>query len=70
MFNETFKKLLEDFNIFPRSGQPLGQGPNIDFTGAQPAGFLGGGLPGVNPSASVPLKIKKAKKKSKKVKKR
>jgi len=68
MFNKIVKKLLEDFNVYPRSGPPLGQGPNIDFKGPTPAGFLGGGLPGINPSASIPLKIKKKKKLNKKVK--
>lgn len=66
MFERTIKKILEDFNIFPRSGPPLGQGPNIDFTGAQPAGFLGGGLPGINPGKSMPVRIKKKKKVKKK----
>jgi hypothetical protein len=64
MFNKTIEKLLSEYNI----SQPLGkvaltQGPNIDFRGPQVAGFLGGGLPGINPSNSVKVKLKKGKKK-------
>jgi len=70
MYDYIVNKILEDFNVFPRSGPPLGQGPNIDFRGATPSGFLGGGLPGINPSASVPIKVRKRKKKINKAKKR
>lgn len=64
MFNKKIKELLE---TYLRTDNPITQGPNIDFRGPQPAGFLGGGLPGINPSAS--LKIIKAKKR-KKIKKK
>ena len=64
MFNKTIEKLLSEYNI----SQPLGkvaltQGPNIDFRGPQVTGFLGGGLPGINPSNGVKVKLKKGKRK-------
>jgi hypothetical protein len=63
MFDKIVNKILEGY--LPTK-VPITQGPNIDFTGSTPAGFLGGGLPGINPSASIPLKIKKKKKRLKK----
>lgn len=63
MFNQKIKELLE---TYLRTDNPITQGPNIDFRGPQPAGFLGGGLPGINPSASLSLKVKKKKKTKKK----
>ena len=62
MFEATVNKILEDFNVYPRAQAPVINGPNIDFRGSTPAGFLGGGLPGINPSASKLYKIKKKKK--------
>lgn len=62
MFNNEVNKLLETY----QARIPLSQGPNINFKGPVPAGFLGGGLPGVNPSRSIPLKIKRKKLKKKK----
>ena len=62
MFNNLIKKLLEDFNIYPRSSANISQGPNIDFKGVTPAGFLGGGLPGINPSSNALVVKPKTKK--------
>jgi len=67
MFDKLVKVLLEGFNVYPRSRPPLTPGPNVNSTGPLPAGFLGGGLPGINPSSSlIFLKNRKKKKKSKK----
>ena len=64
MFNKTVSLLLREYNVsLPLGSVPLTQGPNIDFRGPQAAGFLGGGLPGINPSSSVNVKLKKKKKK-------
>jgi len=69
MFSDTVKKILEGFNVYPRAKAPMSSGPNVNSTGPLPAGFLGGGLPGINPSSSlVLLKGKKKKKKSTKKK--
>jgi hypothetical protein len=69
MFDKTVKKILEGFNVFPRARVPLTPGPNVNSTGPLPAGFLGGGLPGINPSSSL-LLLKKPKKKKTKIKKK
>lgn len=67
MFNEIVKKILEGYNVYPRARAPLTPGPNVNSPGPLPAGFLGGGLPGINPSSSlIFLKGKKKKKKKKK----
>lgn len=67
MYDKIVKQLLEDFNVYPRAKAPMSQGPNINFTGPNPSGFLGGGLPGINPSANqLVLKPKLKKKKIKK----
>ena len=64
MFTETVSKLLKEYNIsMPLGKVPLTQGPNIDFRGPQAAGFLGGGLPAINPSNSVKVKLKNRRKK-------
>lgn len=63
MFDKLYKQLLE---VYIKTNQPLTRGPDIDFKGPIPGGFLGGGLPGINPSAQLPIKIKKKKKKIKK----
>ena len=63
MFNNIIKKLLEDFNIYPRASYPTTPGPSINSTGVTPSGFLGGGAPGINPPASpIVLRPKKRKK--------
>jgi hypothetical protein len=62
MFNLKVLELLETY----QSRVPLTQGPNINFKGPTPAGFLGGGLPGINPSKSIPIRLKKKKIKKKK----
>lgn len=68
MFNKVFKKIIEGYNVYPRASSPITPGPNVNSTGVTPSGFLGGGLPGINP-ASKPL-ILKPKKKKKKASKR
>lgn len=71
LYDNIVLKLLEDFNIFPRAKPHLGQGPNVDFRGPVPSGFLGGGLPGINATGSmVPVKLKKKKKRTNKKVKR
>jgi hypothetical protein len=62
MFNLKVLELLETYQY----RVPLTQGPNINFKGPVPAGFLGGGLPGINPSKSIPIRLKKKKLKKKK----
>jgi hypothetical protein len=64
MFEKTVQKVLERY--LPTK-VPITQGPNIDFRGPTPAGFLGGGLPGINPSAPLLVRSKKKKKTKKKV---
>ena len=71
MFDELVTKILEGFNVFPRSKPAMKSGPNAVGPGPLPAGFLGGGLPQINPSASpVVLVTPKPKKKKKILKKR
>lgn len=66
MFNNAVKRLLKEYNVtMPLGKVALTQGPNIDFRGPSPAGFLGGGLPGINPSSNLKFKIKNKKKKKK-----
>lgn len=66
MFNVLVNKLLNEYNVsMPLGKVALTQGPNVDFRGPSPAGFLGGGLPGINPSGSLKFKILKGKKKKK-----
>jgi hypothetical protein len=69
MFDDFVKKILEGFNVFPRSKPPMQSGPNAVGPGPVPAGFLGGGLPGINPGGSAQLVIKTPKKKKKITKK-
>lgn len=66
-FNLALKKILEDFNIFPKVKHVYGSGPNIDSRGALPTGFKGSNLPGIapNPGETVLIKISKKKKKKK-----
>lgn len=60
MFDNVCNKLLEDYL---KTATPLTQGPNVDFKGPTPAGFLGGGLPGINPGRNLSVKLKKKRKK-------
>ena len=69
MFDNLVQKILEGYNVFPRAKPPLTPGPNVNSTGPLPAGFLGGGLPGVNPSSSLVF-LRGAKKKKKKITKK
>lgn len=64
MFDEFVQKIIEGYNVYPRSKPPLTPGPNVNTTGPAPAGFLGGGLPGINPSSSL-IFLNKPKKKKK-----
>lgn len=74
-FNDTIKKLLEDFNIYPQPKIPgTYQGKNIDWgrSGATPSGFKGDSF---NTSSSqiifsLPVKNKKKKKKSLNIRKK
>jgi len=73
-FENQVKKLLEDFNIFPKAraiqGRPRpAPGPNIDFRGPLPTGFKGANLPGIAPDAGEQVIIKLPKRKTKKKKK-
>jgi hypothetical protein len=69
MYNTMVQKLLEDFNIYPRASANVVNGPNIDFRGPTPAGFLGGGLPGINPaSTSFVAKRKKKLRRKRRIK--
>jgi hypothetical protein len=71
MFDELVQKILEGFNVLPRARAAMKSGPNVVGPGPVPAGFLGGGLPQINPSASpVILVAQKPKKKKKITKKR
>lgn len=63
MFDELITKLLEGYNVYPQAKAPMQSGPNAISPGPLPAGFLGGGLPGINPSAQTLLMVKKKKKK-------
>jgi len=74
-FDKEIKKILEDFNIYPRSKAIQGrqapvEGPNINGRGVVPSGFLGSGPSGIAPSSTSPVLIKFPKKKRFKKKKR
>jgi hypothetical protein len=75
-FYKEIQKILEDFNIYPRSKAIQGrQAPvpsmNVNSTGPIPVGFKGAGPTGIAPSATstVFLQVPK-KKKKKKIKKK
>ena len=68
-FNKLVQKLLEGFNVFPRAKPAMQSGPNAVGPGPLPVGFLGGGLPGIDPS-SGPVVLVKPKKKKKITKKK
>lgn len=62
-FDSRIKKILEDFNIFPRARHIQGRpgpapGPNIDMRGPLPTGFKGANLPGIAPDAGEQVLIK------------
>lgn len=65
-FDLLVQKLLEGHNVFPRAKAPMASGPNVIGPGPLPSGFLGGGLPGINPSPGQVLLVKKKKKITKK----
>ncbi len=70
MFNDLVKKILEGYNVYPRSKPPMKSGPNAISPGPVPTGFLGGGLPGINPGGAIEMLIKVPKKKKKKITKK
>jgi hypothetical protein len=63
MFDELVSKILENHNVFPRAKAPMTSGPNVAGPGPLPTGFLGGGLPGINPNPGPTILLKKRKKK-------
>lgn len=63
-FDLIVRKLLEDFNVFPRA-KNISRGPGIDFRGPVPTGFKGANLPGIAPNPGEPVLIKLPKKKKK-----
>jgi len=70
MFDDLVNKILEGYNVYPQAKPPMHSGPNAISPGPLPAGFLGGGLPGINPSAQSLLLVKKNKKKKKRLTKK
>jgi hypothetical protein len=70
MFNDLVKRILEGYNVYPRSKPPMKSGPNAISPGPVPTGFLGGGLPGINPGGAIEMLIKVPKKKKKKITKK
>jgi hypothetical protein len=70
MFDEFVNKLLEGYNVLPRSKPAMKSGPNAVGPGPVPAGFLGGGLPQINPSASPVILVSQKPKKKKKITKK
>lgn len=70
MFDNLVNKLLEGYNVYPRSKPPMKTGPNAISPGAVPTGFLGGGLPGINPGGAIEMVFKVPKKKKKITKKK
>jgi hypothetical protein len=74
-FDSEVKRLLEDFNIYPKARAIQGrQAPvpaqNVNTTGPLPTGFKGSGPAGIAPggTSTVLLKIPKKKKKNKFIK--
>ena len=70
MFDQIVSKILEGFNVYPRSKPFIKTGPNAIGPGPLPQGFLGGGLPGINPGNQQQLVIKLRKKPKKKATKK
>ena len=72
-FDSEVKRLLEDFNIYPRARAIQGRqapvaGPNVDGVGPLPTGFKGSGPAGIAPSNMSTVLLKWPKKKKKKIK--
>jgi hypothetical protein len=65
MFDSIVAKILEGFNVYPRSKPFLKTGPNVIGPGPLPQGFLGGGLPGINPGQQQQILVKTKKNKPK-----
>jgi hypothetical protein len=76
LFDKEIIKILEDFNIYPKSKVIQGrQAPvpskSINFQGVVPVGFKGSGSSGTSPSSNSTVVIKWPKKKRKrKIKKK
>jgi hypothetical protein len=73
-FDSEILKIIEAFNIYPRSKNIQGlQAPvpstNINSTGSLPVGFKGSGPAGIAPSSTSTILIKSPKKKKIKKKK-
>ena len=62
-FDALVERILEGHNVFPRSKPSMKSGPNAVGPGPLPSGFLGGGLPGINPSAGSVIVLNKKKRK-------
>jgi hypothetical protein len=74
-FQQTFLKILEDYNIYPRATAIQGrQAPvpskNVNSHGPVPSGFKGSGPAGIAPTSTSQVLIKWPKKKKKKIKKK
>jgi hypothetical protein len=74
-FDSEVKRLLEDFNIYPRARAIQGRqapvaGPNVNGAGALPTGFKGAGPAGIAPGNMSMILIKAPKKKKRKKKKK
>ena len=70
-FDSEIKKILEDFNIYPRARAIQGrQAPvpaqNVNSVGSLPTGFKGSGPAGIAPSGIATILVKEPKKKKKK----
>jgi len=73
-FDDEILRIIEAFNIYPRSKNVQGlQAPvpstNINTVGSLPVGFKGSGPAGIAPSSMSTILIKKPKKKKIKKKK-
>lgn len=70
-FDSEVKRLLEDFNIYPRARAIQGrqapvEGPNVAGVGSLPTGFKGSGPAGIAPGGMGTVLVKLPKKKKKK----
>lgn len=70
-FDSEVKRLLEDFNIYPRARAIQGrqapvEGPNVAGVGSLPTGFKGAGPAGIAPGGMSTILIKAPKKKKRK----
>jgi len=73
-FDIEIQKILEGFNVYPRSRAIQGrQAPipstNVNSVGPQPMGFKGSGPIGIGPSAMSTVLLELPKKKKRKIKK-